>query len=99
MEVDDKESLLGGVWKKVIEAVIKRFSVKSPKINHRGPAATNANDDHGITQMECSADVIPEALIIEEKIRGDGSEIPLCEGDSLEFYRKYKGHIGRGLSI
>ena len=29
LEVDDKESLLGGVWKKVIEAVIKRFSVKS----------------------------------------------------------------------
>ena len=77
----------------------KRFLVKSPKINHRGPAATNANDDHGIPQMECSADVIPEALIVEEKIRGDDSEIPLCEGDSLEFYRKYKGHIGRGLSI
>ena len=29
LEVDDKESLLGAVWKKVIEAVIKRFSVKS----------------------------------------------------------------------
>ncbi len=29
LEADDKESLLGGIWKNVIEAVIKRFSVKS----------------------------------------------------------------------
>ena len=29
LEVDDKDSFLGGVWKKVIESVIKRFSVKS----------------------------------------------------------------------
>ena len=26
---DDKNSLLGGVWKNVIEAVIKRFAIKS----------------------------------------------------------------------
>ena len=29
LEVDDKNSLLGGVWKNVIEAVIKRFAIKS----------------------------------------------------------------------
>ena len=29
LEVENKDSLLGGVWKKIIEAIIKRFSVKS----------------------------------------------------------------------
>ena len=29
IEVENKDSLLGGVWKKIIEAIIKRFSVKS----------------------------------------------------------------------
>ena len=29
LEVDDKNSLLGGIWKNVIEAVIKRFAIKS----------------------------------------------------------------------
>ena len=29
LEVENKDSLLGGVWKKIIEAIIKRISVKS----------------------------------------------------------------------
>ena len=29
LEVENKDSLLGGVWQKIIEAIIKRFSVKS----------------------------------------------------------------------
>jgi hypothetical protein len=44
--------------------------------------------------MEYSSNIIPEALTIEEETRDDASDGPLCEGNSLEFYRKYKGYSG-----
>ena len=70
----------------------KRFSINSSKINHSSSIGINVQNNHKIQQMECSSDIIPEALIIEEETRDSDSDRPLCEGNSLEFYRKYKGY-------
>jgi hypothetical protein len=72
----------------------KRFSINSSKINHHRSIGINVQNNHKIQQMECSSDIIPEALTIEEETRDDASDGPLCEGNSLEFYRKYKGYSG-----
>ena len=70
----------------------KRFTLNSSKIHHYNPDKINAERDCEVQHIKYSSDVIPEALIIEEEIRTDDSEKPLCEGNYLEFYRKYKGY-------
>ncbi len=74
-----------------IEWEEKRFTVNSSKIHHYNPDKINTEKDCEVEHVY-SPDVIPEALIIEEEIRDDNSDKPLCEGNSLEFYRKYKGY-------
>lgn len=68
----------------------KRFTINSSKIHH---FSDKIHTEHIFeVQQIYSPDIIPEALIIEEEIRNDDSDKPLCEGNSLEFYRKYKGY-------
>jgi hypothetical protein len=70
----------------------KRFSINSSKIIHNSSTKINVENNHKIQQREYSSDIIPEAIIIEEETRDSASDRPLCEGNSLEFYRKYKGY-------
>ena len=70
----------------------KRFTINSHRIHHSNPHKINVKTDSEVQHIEYSVDVIPEALIIEEEIRNDISDKPLCEGNYLEFYRKYKGY-------
>ena len=72
----------------------KRFSINSSQINHNRSIGINVKNTNKIPQMEYSSNIIPEALTIEEETRDDASDGPLCEGNSLEFYRKYKGYSG-----
>ncbi len=68
----------------------KRFTINSSKIHH---FSDKIHTEYIFeVQQIYSPDIIPEALIIEEEIRNDDSDKPLCEGNSLEFYRKYKGY-------
>ena len=69
----------------------KRFTINSSKIHPYNSDKTNTKKDCKVQHIY-SPDVIPEALIIEDEIRNDNSNKPLCEGNYLEFYRKYKGH-------
>jgi hypothetical protein len=69
----------------------KRFTINSSKIHHYNSDKVNTKNDCQVQHIY-SPDIIPEALIIEEETRDDNSDKPLCEGNSLEFYRKYKGY-------
>jgi len=69
----------------------KRFTLNSHRVHHSSHKI-NLKKDYEVQHIEYSSDVIPDELIIEEEIRNDTSDKPLCEGNSLEFYRKYKGY-------
>jgi|APSaa5957512535_1039671.scaffolds.fasta_scaffold18409_3 hypothetical protein len=70
----------------------KRFSSNTLKISHK--ITHNTRDSIGleITHSNYSIGEIPEGMTVEDELRDDDSEKPLCEGNSLEFHRKYKGY-------
>jgi hypothetical protein len=77
----------------------KRFTTNSHRIHYGNPDNIQFKKETEVQHIEYSSDVIPEALIIEEEIRNDTSDEPICDGNFLEFYRKYKGHQNFGNKI
>lgn len=71
----------------------QRFMLNFPSISHKVTHKIDEKDGDEIVHAEFSIDELPEEIAIEEKSREVDSERPLCEGNYLEFYRKYKGYI------
>ena len=71
----------------------EQFMLNYSRINHKASHTIDEETGDEMIHVECSPDVIPTELTIEEEPRDDVSDKPICEGNSLEFHRKYKGYI------
>lgn len=71
----------------------QRFMLDFPRISHKITNEFDEKDGDEIIHAEFSIDELPEEITVEEESREIDSERPLCEGNHLEFHRKYKGYI------